>query len=62
MDERPDAEPGNVECNARPGVDAVAAPAAAMPADLARVVESWPDLPPAIRAGVLALVDAAGAG
>ena len=36
----------------------------APPADpeLAAVVAAWPDLPPAIRAGVVALVKAAGAG
>ena len=36
----------------------------AMPADpeLAAVVAAWPTLPPAIRAGVLALVAAAGGG
>jgi hypothetical protein len=28
------------------------------PPDLARVVAAWPDLPAAIKAGVLALVDA----
>ena len=30
--------------------------------DLAAVVAAWPGLPPAIRAGVLALVRAGGAG
>jgi len=30
-----------------------------MDADLARLNEAWPDLPEAIRAGILATVDAA---
>ncbi len=30
----------------------------AMPADLARVVSAWPNLPPAIRAAVLAIIEA----
>ncbi len=38
-----------------PGV----APEAPADPDLARVVAAWPDLPPAIRAAVLALVNAA---
>lgn len=36
-------------------------PAAPADPDLAAVVAAWPDLPPALRAGVLALVRAAGA-
>jgi hypothetical protein len=32
------------------------------PPDLARVVAAWPDLPQAIKAGVLALVNAAAGG
>jgi hypothetical protein len=35
------------------------APAAPLPADLARVVRAWPDLPEHIRAAVLALVTSA---
>ncbi|NNJ24652.1 hypothetical protein [Alienimonas chondri] len=31
-----------------------------LPADVRRVVEAWPSLPPAIRAGVLAMVEASG--
>jgi hypothetical protein len=27
--------------------------------DLARLIDSWPALPPAIRAGILAMIDAA---
>jgi hypothetical protein len=34
-------------------------PAAPTDPDLARVVSAWPDLPPHIRAAVLALVDTA---
>ncbi|MEM9702095.1 MAG: hypothetical protein AAF907_06595 [Planctomycetota bacterium] len=29
-----------------------------LPADLARVVDAWPTLSPAVRAGVLAMVEA----
>jgi hypothetical protein len=31
-----------------------------LPADLARVVAAWPDLPAAVKAGVLAMVGASG--
>lgn len=35
------------------------APLAPTDADLARVIGAWADLPPALRAGILAMVDAA---
>ena len=39
-----------------------AAAAEPLPADLARVVAAWADLPPAVKAGVLAMVDASAGG
>ena len=60
----PDATRGNPEENA--DLQKGAAPGAAVGAengpidpDLARVIEAWPKLPAAIRAGVLAMIDAA---
>lgn len=29
-------------------------------ADMQRVLDAWPDLPPALKAGILAMIDAAG--
>lgn len=51
---------GGAKCGALPG-DSDPNPTPATPTDpeLAAVVAAWPDLPPAIRAGVLALVKAA---
>ncbi len=43
------AEPGNAGCNAPPP----------LPPDVQRIAAAWPHLPDAIRAGVLALVNAA---
>ena len=58
------ATPVNVEENihsrdcAAPGA-AVGAENGPIDPDLARVIEAWPKLPAAIRAGVLAMIDAA---
>ena len=45
------------QCNAPAPADAPCGPVP-LPADLSRVVAAWPSLPPAVRAGVLAMVDA----
>ena len=37
-------------------------PTPALAPDLARVVEAWADLPPALRAGIVAMVKAAASG
>ncbi len=37
-------------------------PAPILPADLAELVNTWPALPPAIRAGILAMIQAAKGG
>ena len=44
------------------GIGPAGATAAPLPADLARVVAAWPSLPPAVRAGVLAMIDATAGG
>lgn len=53
--------PSGAKCGALSS-DSVPNPTLTKPTDpeLAAVVAAWPDLPPAIRAGVLALVRAAG--
>jgi hypothetical protein len=50
---------GNIGPDSGPSTPAT--PAKPTDPELAAVVAAWPDLPPAIRAGVLALVKAAGA-
>ena len=52
------ADARNVGCNASGA--AVADRPLLADADLARVVAAWPTLPPAVRAGVLAMVEASG--
>ena len=42
-----------------PAAEVPADPLAALPTDVRRVVAAWPTLPPAIRAGVLAMIEAA---
>ena len=53
-------QPGGAESDA-PGGDlaSIRQPA---DSDLAAVVKAWPDLPPAIRAGILAMIQAAQGG
>jgi hypothetical protein len=49
---------GGAESGARGAPEAVAGGGAADDPDLRRVVEAWPALPPAVRAGVVAMVRA----
>lgn len=55
---------GNKSGNNPAGSDPRTAPATHPPTpadpDLAAVIAAWPDLPPAVRAGVVAMVRAAG--
>ena len=54
--------PGNTAFSANPGANAVAVetkPAHIAP-DLQAIIDAWPTLPEAIRAGILAMIRAAG--
>lgn len=54
---------GGAESDATDATDAPKPqPAPVLPADLAEVLNTWPALPPAIRAGILAMVKAAKGG
>ncbi len=50
---------GGAECGAP---DAPEAPSRPDDSDLRRVIDAWPDLPPVIRAGILAMVEAVATG
>jgi hypothetical protein len=51
-------EPGGAKSDANDG----STPGSLLPADLAAVIYAWPTLPPAMRAGILAMVHAAKGG
>lgn len=55
-----DAKPGTESGTLGPDSAPQTPPQAPLPADLAHLVKAWPTLPPAIRAGILAMVKAAG--
>ena len=52
--------PGGAQCGAPDAEAAVIDAPRPLPADLARVVAAWPNLPDAVKAGVLAMVAASG--
>ena len=54
-----DSEPGGAESGAPSAPDAPGRP---IDADLRRIIDAWPDLPPAIRPAILAMVEASALG